>query len=114
METPEGYDEVVWKQMAEELALQGIHVPEEYGGQGFSFVEVGIVLEEFGRALFPSPYFSSVALAANALLNVGSEADKKDLLPAIAGGQRIATLALAEPSGTWEAEAIATEATPDG
>ena len=114
MDTPEGYDEVVWKQMAEELALQGIHVPEEFGGQGFSFVELGIVLEEFGRALFPTPYFSSVAVAANALLNVGSEADKKELLPAIAGGQRIATLALAEPSGRWEAGAITTEATPDG
>jgi alkylation response protein AidB-like acyl-CoA dehydrogenase len=114
METAEGYDEVVWKQMAEELALQGIHLPEEYGGQGFSFVELGIVLEEFGRALFPTPYFSSVALAANAVLNVGSEDDKKELLPGIAGGDRIATLALAEPSGKWEAEAIATEATPDG
>ena len=114
MATPEGYDEVVWKQMAEELALQGIHVPEEYGGQGFTFVELGIVLEEFGRALFPTPYFSGVALAANAVLNAGSEDDKKELLPRIAGGDRIATLALAELSGTWEAEAIATEATPDG
>ena len=41
METPEGYDDVVWKQMGEELALQGIHVPEAYGGQGFGFVELG-------------------------------------------------------------------------
>src|SRR5437773_5971917 len=106
METPEGFDEVVWKQMAEELALQGIHVPEAYGGQGFSSVELGIVLEEFGRALFPSPYFSSVCLAANALLNVGSEADKKELLPSIAGGERIATLALTEPSGRWDADGI--------
>jgi alkylation response protein AidB-like acyl-CoA dehydrogenase len=114
MDTPEGYDEVAWKQMAEELALQGIHVPEEYGGQGFSFVELGIVLEEFGRSLFPTPYFSSVALAANALLNAGSEADKRELLPGIAGGERIATLALSEPSGKWEADAISTEATPDG
>ena len=114
MDTPDGYDEVVWKQMAEELALQGIHVPEEYGGQGFSFVELGIVLEEFGRALFPSPYFSTVCLAANAVLNVGTEEDKKELLPGIAGGDRIATLALAEPSGMWDADGIATEATPDG
>ena len=114
METPEGFDEVVWKQMAEELALQGIHVPEEYGGQGFSFVELGIVLEEFGRALFPTPYFSSVVLAANALLNAGSEEDKKELLPGIAGGDRIATLALAEPSGKWEADSIETTAALDG
>jgi len=114
MDTPEGYDEVVWKEMAEELALQGIHVPEEYGGQGFSFVELGIVLEEFGRSLFPTPYFSSVALAANAVLNAGSEDDRKELLPGIAGGDRIATLALAEAAGKWEPGAIETVATADG
>src|SRR5438105_6514153 len=114
METAEGYDEVGWKQMADELALQGIHVPEEYGGQGFSFVELGIVLEEFGRSLFPTPYFSSVALAANAILNAGSEADKTELLPGIAGGDRIATLAIAEASGRWEAGSIETAATLDG
>ena len=60
METDEGYDDVVWKQMAQELALQGMHVPEEYGGQGFSFVELGIVLHELGRTLLPAPYFSTV------------------------------------------------------
>src|SRR5207244_3887395 len=109
METDEGYDDVVWKQMAEELALQGIHVPEEYGGQGFSFVELGIVLEEMGRSLFASPYFSSVCLAANAILTVGSEEDKRELLPSVAGGERIATLAFAEPSGRWDAHGIATE-----
>jgi alkylation response protein AidB-like acyl-CoA dehydrogenase len=114
METAEGYDEVVWKQMGEELALQGIHVPEAYGGQGFSFVELGVVLEEMGRALFPSPYLSTVCLAANAILAVGTEEDKRELLPAIAGGQRIATLALAEPAGRWDASGIETEATPDG
>src|SRR5437867_4236643 len=114
METPEGYDEVVWKQLAEELALPGIHIPEEYGGQGFSFVELGIVLEEMGRALFPSPYFSSVCLAANAIVNAGTEDQKKELLPAIASGERIATVALAEPNGTWDAAGIGMVATPDG
>src|SRR5204863_7588198 len=70
--------------------------------------------EEFGRSLLPTPYFSAVALAANALLNACSEEDKKELLPGIAGGDRIATLALAEPSGRWEAGAIETTATPGG
>src|SRR5256885_2284970 len=97
METDEGYDDVVWKQMAEELALQGIHVPEVYGGQGFSFVELGIVLHEMGRVLQPSPYFATVALAANAVLNAAGEEQKKALLPALANGERTATLALAEP-----------------
>jgi alkylation response protein AidB-like acyl-CoA dehydrogenase len=114
METDEGYDEVVWKQMAEELALQGMHVPEEYGGQGFSFVELGIVLQEMGRALLPAPYFSTVCLAANAILNAGTEEQKKELLPPLANGERIGTLALAEPSGRWDAEGIEATATRDG
>ena len=63
METSEGYDPGVWKQMAEELGLQGVHLPEEYGGQGFGFLELGIVLEEMGRVLFPSPFFATVCLA---------------------------------------------------
>ncbi len=114
METAEGYDEAVWKQMAGELGLQGLHVPEEYGGQGFGFVELGIVMEEFGRALVCAPFFSSVCLAANAILNAGTDDQKADLLPGIAGGERIATLALAEEQGGWAADAITTEAVSGG
>ncbi len=65
MDTEEGYDKAVWKQMSDQLGLQSIAIPEEFGGQGFSFVELGIVLEEMGRSLLCAPYFSSVALAAN-------------------------------------------------
>src|SRR6266508_3213362 len=81
METPDGYDEAVWKQMAQELGLQGLHIPEEYGGQGFSFVELGIVLEEMGRALLCAPFFSTVCLAGSVILTTGSEEQKKKLLP---------------------------------
>ncbi len=59
METEQGYDEAVWTQMAEQMGLQGLHIPEEYGGSGFSYVELGIVLEEMGRALLCAPYFST-------------------------------------------------------
>jgi alkylation response protein AidB-like acyl-CoA dehydrogenase len=111
METDAGYDEVLWKQMAEELALQGMHIPEEYGGQGFTFVELGIVLQEMGRALLPSPYLATICLAANAILNAGSEEDKRELLPPIAAGERIASLALTEPDGRWDAGGIEIEAT---
>ena len=114
METDEGYDDVVWKQMAQELALQGIHVPEEYGGQGFSFVELGIVLHELGRTLLPAPYFSTVCLATNVILNAGTEEQKRDLLPALANGERTATLALAEPNGRCDATGIEATATSDG
>ena len=84
METTEGYDPAVWKQMGQELMLQGLAIPEEYGGQGFTFIELGIVLEEMGRVLLCAPYFSSVVLAANAIMNVGTDDQKQALLPGIA------------------------------
>ena len=68
MDTEEGYDPVVWSQMAEQLGLQGLIIPEEYGGQGFAYVELVVVLEEMGRPLVCAPYFSSVVLAANTLI----------------------------------------------
>ena len=80
METTEGYDPAVWQQMGQEMGLQGLHIPEEYGGQGFSFIELGIVLEEMGRVLLAAPYFSTVCLAANAILNAGTEAVKRVLV----------------------------------
>ena len=81
METEDGYDPAVWSQMAEQMGLQGLHVPEEYGGSGFSYVELGIVLEEMGRALLCTPFFSTVVLAANTLIHSGDDAAKKDFLP---------------------------------
>jgi alkylation response protein AidB-like acyl-CoA dehydrogenase len=106
METTEGYDPAVWSQMANELGLQGLHIPEEYGGQGFTWVELGIVLEEMGRALLCAPYFSTVVLAADAIMNAGTDAQKKELLPGIASGETIATLAFTEPNGRWDASGI--------
>jgi alkylation response protein AidB-like acyl-CoA dehydrogenase len=64
METPEGYDPDVWNQMANQLGLQGLAIPEEFGGQGFSYVELIVVLEEMGRALLCAPYFSLKRLVA--------------------------------------------------
>ena len=58
METDQGYDEAVWSQMAEQMGLQALAIPEEYGGQGFGFIEQVVVLEEMGRALLCAPYFS--------------------------------------------------------
>ena len=114
METERGYDEAVWAQMAEQMGLQGLHIPEEYGGSGFSYVELGIVLEEMGRALLCAPFFSTVVLAANTLLQSGDEAAKKDYLPGIASGETIATVAFTEPSGKWDESGIEMEATASG
>ncbi len=114
METTEGYDPAVWSQMANELGLQSLTIPEEYGGQGFTYVELTVVLEEMGRALLCAPFYASVCLAANAILNAGTEEEKQALLPGIAAGDTIATLAFTEPNGRWDASGITMEASPDG
>jgi alkylation response protein AidB-like acyl-CoA dehydrogenase len=114
METTEGYDPAVWNQMANELGLQSIHIPEEYGGQGFTFVELAIVLEEMGRVLLCAPYFSTVVLAADALMNAGTKEQQAELLPGIASGETIATLAFTEPNGKWDASGIEMVATGSG
>ncbi|WP_086151588.1 acyl-CoA dehydrogenase family protein, partial [Cellulosimicrobium sp. KWT-B] len=111
METPEGYDPAVWKQMSDELGLSSLHIPEEYGGQGFTFVELGIVLEEMGRVLLCAPYFSTVCLAANTILDVATPSECAELLPGIASGETVATVAFTEPNGKWDAEGITMEAT---
>jgi alkylation response protein AidB-like acyl-CoA dehydrogenase len=114
MGTTDGYDPKVWAQMGNELGLQALHIPEAYGGQGYSFVELIVVLEEMGRALLCAPYFASVCLAANAILAAGTEEEKAALLPGIASGETTATLAFTEPNGRWDASGITMEAVPTG
>lgn len=106
MEQSRGFDPAVWQQLSEELALSAIHIPEKYGGQGFGVIELGIVMEEMGRSLLCAPYFASTVLAATAILNAGSEAQKLKLLPKIASGSCIATLAFTEPNNRWDADGI--------
>jgi alkylation response protein AidB-like acyl-CoA dehydrogenase len=106
METDDGYDPAVWGQMANELGLQSLHIPEEHGGQGFTFLELGIVLEEMGRVLLCAPFFSTVVLAAGAIMNAGAADQQAKLLPGIAAGETIAALAFTEPKGTWDADGI--------
>ncbi len=112
METDDGCDRAVWRQLSQELGLTGIHIPESYGGQGFGAVELGIALEEMGRALLCAPYFASTVLAATAILNAGSEDQKRALLPGIAAGETIATLALAEDAGLWSGAGVVLTAAP--
>ena len=114
METEDGYDPAVWSQMADQLGLQSITVPEEYGGSGFSYVELIVILEEMGSALLCAPYFATVALAANALLTSGDDSAKKDLLPGLASGETIGTLAITEDNGRWDFEGIALQASGSG
>ena len=113
MATAEGYDPAVWEQMANELALQALGIPEEFGGQGFGPVELYVVFEEMGAALMCSPYFSTVALAANAVLNVGNQDDKERYLPGIATGERRCGFGLSEPQAGSDVAGMRTRAVPD-
>jgi alkylation response protein AidB-like acyl-CoA dehydrogenase len=114
METEAGYDRETWVRLNQDLGLTAVHIPEDYGGQGFSFVELGIVLEEMGRSLLCAPFFSSTVLAATAILNGATEEQKRALLPAIAAGDDIATLAFTEDKGRWDVGGVGLTATPNG
>ena len=114
METENGYDESVWKQMGEQMGLQGLAIPEEYGGSGYSFIELGIVLEEMGRALLCAPFFSTAVLAAQTLIHCGDDDAKQEYLPGIASGETIATVAYVEPTGKWDESGITMEASGSG
>ena len=95
IETAPGYDERLWRQMAE-LGLQGIPVPERYGGQGLGMVELALLLEEMGRHAYCGPYFPTVVLAGSLIAAGGSEEQRRRWLSAIASGELRATVALYE------------------
>jgi alkylation response protein AidB-like acyl-CoA dehydrogenase len=101
MDGPEGYDPAVWQRMARDMGLQGLIIPEEYGGSGASWRDLGIVLEELGRALTVAPFFATVVLGAVTILESGDTAAQARLLPGIADGTTIATVALTDDSGNW-------------
>src|SRR2546429_3626666 len=100
--------------MAEDLGLLGLAVPDEYGGAGLGQVELSVVMEELGAALTPSPFLASAVLAASALLATDDDEAKRDVLPGIAAGTTIATLAVAEDGGGWDPGALRTRAALDG
>jgi alkylation response protein AidB-like acyl-CoA dehydrogenase len=106
METAEGFDRDFWNAMAEELGLLGLVIPERFGGTGYGGVELTVVMEEMGRAMLCSPFFSTIGLAAQALIVVGDEDAQKAWLPSIASGDSIATLAVSEAAGRWDAEGV--------
>jgi alkylation response protein AidB-like acyl-CoA dehydrogenase len=112
MEEERGFDPALWKKMAE-LGWMGLVLPEEYGGSGLNYVDLVLVLEEMGRVVLPSPFIPTM-LFAEALKRAGSDAQKRMLLPKIANGDLLATLAWLEPSASWEAGAITLAARSHG
>jgi alkylation response protein AidB-like acyl-CoA dehydrogenase len=110
IETESHYDPAVWSQLADQLRLPGLAIPEAYGGDGFGPVELAVVLEEMGRTLLCAPYFSTVVLAAQTLLASGDRDACTRYLPSIAAGTTTATLAVAEESGSWDPAHVTTAA----
>lgn len=90
-----GFSRELWKSFAE-MGFSGLLVPEEFGGGGLGYVEAGVVMEEIGRALMPSPFLATAVIAASALSRGGSAAQKSEYLPKMSAGGLLATLAVDE------------------
>ncbi|MQA07135.1 MAG: acyl-CoA dehydrogenase [Pseudonocardiaceae bacterium] len=114
VELPRGYDEKVFSTLCRQIGVSGLAVPEDFGGAGGSLLDACLVLEELGRALTPAPVLGSAVLAAQALLASEDDTACRRLLPGIAEGSSIATLALAGPEGRWDPDAPPCTATADG
>ncbi len=110
---PKGYPDQLWKAIID-LGWTGIAFPQKYGGTEGSFVDLAVLVEEMGRALAPSPFFSTVVMAGMTILEAGSEAQKDEFLTKICQGQETFAFAVTEPSATYEAWGIETEAAQDG
>jgi alkylation response protein AidB-like acyl-CoA dehydrogenase len=114
MVTDTGYDEASWRQMAGELGLHGIAVPERWGGAGASVAELAVVFEEMGRALLCSPFFATVALATQAVLASGDDAAAEQFVPGFVDGSTTATLILNGRLDAWDPAAVTLRAERDG
>ena len=113
METPEGVTPALWSKLAEQGWL-GLTYPEAYDGMGLGLVDLVVLMEEMGRAVVPGPYFSAVLLGGGIILEAGGEAQKKEWLPKIAGGQARVTLAWMEPSAELGPDGITLAALEKG
>jgi alkylation response protein AidB-like acyl-CoA dehydrogenase len=109
MATPSGYDPALWAQLVE-LGVTGLLIAPEYGGTGLGPVELELVMEETGGALLCSPLISSCVLAAGLIAACGDKDAEARLLPGIAEGSTLATVALTGDSGTWTQDGVAVRA----
>ncbi|KAF0121614.1 MAG: acyl-CoA dehydrogenase domain-containing protein [bacterium] len=109
-EDEKGYDPELWSRMAE-MGWMGLILPEEYEGTGMDFFDLTILMEEMGRNILPAPFFDTVALCSLPILEYGTSEQKKRFLPKIACGEEIWTLALTEPSASYEPSGVELRAT---
>lgn len=106
MATEGGYDAALWTRICTEMCWQTIHLPERCGGLGLGYVDLVATMEQMGRYLLCSPFFSTVCLAGNALLVAGSEAQQARWLGQLCEGALTATVAFNGGANRWDAQAI--------
>jgi len=110
-EAETGYSRELWQEMAD-LGWMGLAFPGKYDGGDMSFLDLAVLLEEMGRACLPGPFFSTVVLGGLSILDIGSEEQKQEYLPKVIRGEKIFTLALAEPGyRNYDASSVTVEAT---
>ena len=108
MATEAGYEDDLWFRIAEEMYWHAVHIPEDFGGLGLGYVELVAMLEEMGKHLLCSPFYSTVGLGVNALRVAGTDQQQEKYLSQIAGEGVTATLAWTGAAGRWDASAIDT------
>jgi len=106
---PDGFSRALWRKMAE-LGWQGMLIPEQYGGLSMGYADLACVLEECGRNLVPEPLLSTIALGANAVLLGGSEEQKQEILPRVADGSLVMTVAYQEKASRYDLAKVACRA----
>jgi 3-oxocholest-4-en-26-oyl-CoA dehydrogenase beta subunit len=106
-----GFPPRLWQEMSK-MGWMGLIIPEEYGGAGGSLTDLAILLEEMGRVCLPGPFFSSVVLGGLTLLESGNEEQKKRLLPRLAQGELILTLAMTEENTNYVPDSMGCTASP--
>lgn len=109
MMSDDGFDAGLWSEMAG-LGWTGLAIPEEHGGAGFGLVEMSVLLEEMGRMVTPGPFFASAVLAPLVVEEVADPGQRAEILPALATGETIATLAMFEQARGWSPREPATKA----
>jgi alkylation response protein AidB-like acyl-CoA dehydrogenase len=112
-EDERGFTDEIWAKMVD-MDWMRVRIPEPYGGMGMDQIDLTVVLEEMGRAVLPGPFFSTVLLAAEAIMEAGSDSQKERYLSGIAAGEIKGTLALHEPDGGADLGFIQMEARADG
>jgi len=104
-ESDEKYSPELWRKMAE-LGWLGLHLPEAYGGTDCSFLNMAVLVEEMGYNICPGPFISTSVLGCVPILEAGTEDQKRQILPKVANGELILTMALTESDGGYEPSAL--------